>query len=451
MRVAPRKNRSVTKLLRTAALGGVLLAGCASPSPATADESDPLALLNESAKTLYAGDAAALDLTAVVRVVRGENENETRAEYRFERSGDAAFSLAPVFADDAPRDDGIEVRSDGELVLTHVFALGKYTLEESDAGVIAFIRSPLSQGIGSPLGGLGLSMLHPETTQELVSRVTDAEYVGEEPLGETPARRCRYTVDDQVTFDAWFSADGPTTVLRIAADLGELMAGGRAGTEKLGYNVAFEYALAADAELDAAAFKLREPEGAELVESFFRRSDDAPHRLLGQPAPAFELANLEGEPVNLADHLGKDVVVLDFWATWCPPCVAALPTIDRITASFAERGVVFYAVDQAEDPETVTSFLNAKDLNPPVLLDADSAASAAYDVEALPTSVLIGKDGTVQVVHVGFGGNLEAILTKELESLVAGDDLAAAKVAEGKRIAEQREANLARLRERLAD
>ena len=431
------------------ALAGLMLTGCGAPI-ASAIEPDPAALLGSSAGSLYEGDTAALSLTATVRIAQGEESQDNAATYRFAREGGGGFFLEPVLDGESAQDDGVFVRGDGELILTYIPQLGRFTLQESGAGIAEFIRSPLSQGVGSPLGGVGLSLLHPETTDEMVGRLTASEYVGEAKLGETTTHRCRYTVDDQVTFDVWFTTGEKPRALRLESDLSELMRSGDPIATDVAYVVVFEY-VAEEAPAEAE-FVLTAPEGATHVESFFRQpASEAPHRLLGEAAPAFELASLAGESVNLADHLGKDVVVLDFWATWCPPCVAALPAVDRITRSYAEQGVVFFAVDQGETAETVNSFLESKELSPPVLMDAEGAAASAYDVEGLPTSVIIGRDGTVQVVHVGFGPNLESQLTRELDALVAGQDLAGEKVREHHEQQVQRRQNLERLRAKLAD
>lgn len=222
--------------------------------------------------------------------------------------------------------------------------------------------------------------------------------------------------------------------------------------ENFDYTVTFDFVnwnLAA--EFAPTAFDYNEPTDSDLVLAIMEQRSEAPHPLLGSVAPPVELMNLEGETVNLADHFGKEVVVLDFWATWCPPCVAALPILDQITASLADQGVVFYAVDQGEDAETVSAFLEQRDISPAVLLDAEQAASSAYGVQGLPTSVIIGKDGKVQVVHVGFGKGLEKKLTKELEALIAGKDLASQLAIEMKAKQEAEKAKLALLQKKLQE
>src|SRR5690606_10514522 len=97
---------------------------------------------------------------------------------------------------------------------------------------------------------------------------------------------------------------------------------------------------------------------------------------------------------------------------------------------FADRGVVFYAVNVGEEPEEIHEFLESIDYELPVVLDRDGEIQQLYSANAIPQTVLVGKDGRVQVVHVGFGPGLKETLSEELESLLAGEDLASAKLEE---------------------
>ena len=166
----------------------------------------------------------------------------------------------------------------------------------------------------------------------------------------------------------------------------------------------------------------------EKVDSLFNgpaaAEAEAPHPLLGKPVPHFQLERLGGGKVQLAKHRDK-VVILDFWATWCGPCVTALPIIAKVAAKYRDRGVVFYAVDLGETPDEVKKFLTDEKLDIPVILDRDDAVGKMYEAKAIPQTVLVGKDGTVQVVHVGLKADLETVLSGELDGLLAGKNLAA--------------------------
>src|SRR5690349_4238380 len=85
--------------------------------------------------------------------------------------------------------------------------------------------------------------------------------------------------------------------------------------------------------------------------------DQEKHPLDGKPAPAFSLDLLKGGKATLADHKNKNVVILDFWATWCGPCVQAMPIVSEVAKSFADKGVVLYAVNEQEEADAVKAFL----------------------------------------------------------------------------------------------
>jgi thiol-disulfide isomerase/thioredoxin len=145
------------------------------------------------------------------------------------------------------------------------------------------------------------------------------------------------------------------------------------------------------------------------------------HALVGKKAPVFAATLLDGRPFELADYLGQKVIILDFWATWCGPCRQALPTLVEVAAEYRERGVEFFAVDIGETPQEVQQFLDDTPLDLTVVMDRQGPVSDLYQVEFMPQTVIIGRDGTVRFVHVGASGDLRSQLTRELDELVAGE------------------------------
>lgn len=103
-----------------------------------------------------------------------------------------------------------------------------------------------------------------------------------------------------------------------------------------------------------------------------------------------------------------------------------MPIIADVAASYKDQGVEFFAVNLGDEPAAVREFLAEHKLTVPVVLDRDGRIGDLYKAEAIPQTVIIGKDGVVQVVHVGFSGSLQAELSHELDALVAGKRLAAA-------------------------
>ena len=125
--------------------------------------------------------------------------------------------------------------------------------------------------------------------------------------------------------------------------------------------------------------------------------------LEGKAAPDFKLKGMDGKEVALSGLKGK-VVVLDMWATWCPPCRASLPHLDKLYQSVKDKGVNVYAVNVQEEADDVEAFVKKTNLTVPVLLDKDGAVSQAYKASAIPETIIIGKDGKVAKVFIGFGG-----------------------------------------------
>ena len=114
--------------------------------------------------------------------------------------------------------------------------------------------------------------------------------------------------------------------------------------------------------------------------------------------------------------------MLDFWATWCAPCVAAMPVLQEVTSEFADKDVVFLAVNVGEDLELVKSFLEKQDIDLDVVLDPGGKISDAFRADAIPQTVVVGKSGVIESVHMGFPGadELRQRLTDELSVLSVG-------------------------------
>jgi thiol-disulfide isomerase/thioredoxin len=128
--------------------------------------------------------------------------------------------------------------------------------------------------------------------------------------------------------------------------------------------------------------------------------------LKGTAAPAINLKTIDGKDVSLGDMKGK-VVLVDMWATWCPPCRESLPHVQSTAtdAARAGKGLVVWTVNDAEKPDTVTTFLKQNNYSFTVLMDSTAATLASYHVSGIPTTVVVGRDGTVKDVFVGYGGD----------------------------------------------
>ena len=120
----------------------------------------------------------------------------------------------------------------------------------------------------------------------------------------------------------------------------------------------------------------------------------------GGATPALTLEDLKGKPHSLSDYKGK-VVLVNFWATWCEPCRAEMPSIDRLRNSLKGKPFEVLAVNMAEPLSRIEKFSEAMPLGFPLLRDRDGSVSKTWKAKLLPASYLIGRDGRIHYVAYG--------------------------------------------------
>jgi peroxiredoxin len=137
----------------------------------------------------------------------------------------------------------------------------------------------------------------------------------------------------------------------------------------------------------------------------------------GKPAADFALKAVSGENVRLSEHLGE-VVMLNFWATWCGPCRLEMPRLDQLHATYHSAGLVLLGVNVDDNGERAVEFAQALSVSYPVLLDPRKAVAPLYDLDALPMTVLIDRAGTVRYVHHDYSPAIEKQYVAELRQLL---------------------------------
>ena len=145
--------------------------------------------------------------------------------------------------------------------------------------------------------------------------------------------------------------------------------------------------------------------------------------LLGgsRAAPGFHAQTLDGRRLDLATLTRKGPVLLDFWATWCEPCVASLPELEAIQRRYAARGltVIGISADGPRNFSKVRPFVTRYDLTFPIVLDEDGSLQERYQVRAMPTTILIDGAGRIVTARTGYRPGANDEIESAIRSLVA--------------------------------
>jgi len=161
----------------------------------------------------------------------------------------------------------------------------------------------------------------------------------------------------------------------------------------------FEFSVAAlDEPLADSLFRFQPPPGTQKVNEF----NSGPKRedLTGQAAIDFTLPDLNGQSHHLRDHRGQ-VVLLDFWATWCGPCRIQMPNVEKLHHEFKDKGLVVYAINQGEGSEKARQYLEKNNYTTTTLLDQKIEVGKQYKVTGIPTLVVIDREGKIAAHFVG--------------------------------------------------
>lgn len=135
------------------------------------------------------------------------------------------------------------------------------------------------------------------------------------------------------------------------------------------------------------------------------------------PAPDFTLKNSKGENVRLAEQRGQ-VVMLNFWASWCGPCRQEMPLLDAISKKYGKMGFVLYGINVEQDNKDAKKMLQDLGVTFSILYDPESKLSSLYSVDAMPTSVIIDKKGQIRYIDRGYKPGDENKYREQIMELV---------------------------------
>lgn len=252
---------------------------------------------------------------------------------------------------------------------------------------------------------------------------------------KVPASHVRGVQADGVIWDLWVTDEASPKPLRLLVDMTPmLIASDQVHVpEGFSYQVRYDFLTWRVAgDVDNSLFVFTPAKDAvkyKSLDDYFASiaGVNNEHPLLGTAMPGFTGKTIDGKSFD--SRILKDrVVVLDFWATWCSPCLSAMPIIQNVVKDFKDQKVLLIAINTGEEGQKVAEFLKQQELDLNVLLDPDGKIADGFVVDAIPQTILIGKDGTIEAVHVGFDGDkdLKETLSDELEVLTVGGKLASA-------------------------
>lgn len=135
------------------------------------------------------------------------------------------------------------------------------------------------------------------------------------------------------------------------------------------------------------------------------------------PAPDFTLRSVGGANLRLKEQRGQ-VVLLNFWATWCGPCREEMPHLNRLYEKYKASGFLLLGINVDDDVRNAEGTSNRLGLRFPVLLDTGKTVSRLYNLDTMPSTVLIDRDGRVRYVHLGYRGGYEETYDRQIRELL---------------------------------
>ena len=166
-----------------------------------------------------------------------------------------------------------------------------------------------------------------------------------------------------------------------------------------------------------AARRIRRSSAIALVAAMLSFPGLASQGLEGATAPDFALASLDGPNLRLSEYRG-DVVMLNFWATWCGPCRQEMPMLEEIYGRYRPAGFQLLGINVDGEPSRARRMAQDLGVTFPLLVDTDKTVSKLYDIRAMPVTVLIDRDGTVRHVHHGYRPGHERRYLKQVGRLL---------------------------------
>ncbi|NMP30585.1 TlpA family protein disulfide reductase [Thalassotalea sp. M1531] len=138
---------------------------------------------------------------------------------------------------------------------------------------------------------------------------------------------------------------------------------------------------------------------------------------VGQAAPDFTLKNMQGVNLNLTEQRGN-IILINFWASWCGPCRKEMPVLQALQDKYQDLGVKVWGINVEQENQAGRDFLKDLDLSFSIFFDETNALSKTYQVEAMPTTVIVDRDGVVRYVYQGYRDGFDKKYAKAIKKLI---------------------------------
>lgn len=316
---------------------------------------------------------------------------------------------------------GGQMISDGDTVYLYTPVLNRYMTVPAPENLAKIFDTIDYQIVGGGFSSMSLieSMCNPDPYSQMMADVLKVQYIGPEKVGADDCDHLRFTQKEFI-WDLWTRQGKEPWILKVTADMSKVLAKKPDTPADVS---ALLTCLYTDREANvvptADQLVFKKPDGAKEVQNFMEDKSAEPttvHPLVNKPAPAFNIDTMDGAKFDLASQKGK-IVVLDFWASWCGPCTMALPIINEVTSSVKDKDIVFLAVNIQETPDQIKQYLDKKNLKFTVGMDPEGKISELYQVREIPQAVIVGKDGIVAEVVVGFSPDMKETFAKRLDEV----------------------------------
>lgn len=374
----------------------------------------------DQCSAFYSKQSAIRVESTLTLAIEGAEAGETelsRQSFAFERPN--KFALR-----NKSGQPGMTLVSDGSKLSVAMPDEKQYSETAAPASMSALLEHPgISAAAHGPHGYflLNLAADNPRDTILLGGEV-QANYIGREDLGGQAAHRLTLGFEEG-DMELWIAAAGDPLVLKASMKQGVVEPVGTDESRQTVRLVETFQNWQFYATVQPGDFVLQPSADFRKVDDLLTLTSPTPTRLLGKAAPDIELKLADGHSFSLKAHRGKEIVVLDFWATWCGPCIKELPVLAEVAAAYRHKGVVLRAVNLGDDAETIAQFVKQQQLDVAVVLDTREETAKAYQIDGIPFLAVVDKAGIIQAVHVGFVPDIKQRLERELDSLISGKSL----------------------------